>query len=74
MSMEDGTYAAERTRTGKWGEQTKPIIVGNDVRTIEVQRSVMQWTDRHLLPGSLSAEATGQRAHPCPDCRVLELQ
>ena len=36
MSMEDYTYAAERTRTGKWGKKTDPIIGENDVRTIEV--------------------------------------
>jgi hypothetical protein len=36
MSMVDGTFAAERMRTGKWGKKTKPIIVGDVVRTIEV--------------------------------------
>lgn len=36
MSMEEGAYAAERMRTGNWGKKTKTIIVGDDVRTIEV--------------------------------------
>jgi len=36
ISMKDYTYAAERTRTGKWGTKTDPIIGVNDVRTIEV--------------------------------------
>jgi len=36
MSEEEGAYAAERMRTGNWGKKTKTIIVGDDVRTIEV--------------------------------------